>query len=322
MKTVNKDINWELAARVLSGEASDEERSHFDLWLAIDDNQIEWNNIAKSMGEADSTLIAEKVDVEQAWRRIKPITVSKNNRTIRMFRAGAVAAAASVIIAVAMYLNPSDKIASNEQFRVAQTSNTIEQLDLNDGSLIDLNRNSSIRYPSLFSAEQRALTLSGEAFFDVASDKDRPFVISTQQIQIKVIGTAFNVKALPNTSLSEVSVHEGIVSVSSMLDPNNSLTLTAGDKAIFNAENNTWVKMQLANNNYIAWKTKKIAFKNEELPAAIALIEDVYYVKLNMPHDFDASSKMITTTFDKYTIEHIVMVLNGIYGVEFTYQKE
>ncbi len=322
MKKETKDMNWELAARVFSGEASEEERSRFELWLAIDDNRMEWNNIAKRMREVDSTLIADKVDVDRAWRRIKPITVSKNNRAIRLFRAGAVAAAASVIIAVVMYLNPSDKIVSPEQFRVAQTSNAIEQLDLNDGSLIDLNRNSSIRYPSSFASEQRALTLSGEAFFDVASDKDRPFVISTQQIQIKVIGTAFNVKALPNASLSEVSVHEGIVSVSSMLDPNNSLMLTAGDKAIFNAEDNTWVKMQLANNNYIAWKTKKISFKNEKLPDAIALIEEVYNVHLSTPNGFDANNKMITTTFDKYTIEHIVMVLNGIYGVEFTYQKE
>lgn len=322
MKKENENINWELAARVYSGEASEEEKSRFELWLAIDENQVEWNNIAKSMRGVDSALLAEKVDVEQAWRRIKPITVSKNNRTIRMFRTGAVAAAASVIIAVVMYLNPSDKIASPEQFMVAQTSNAIEQLNLNDGSLIDLNRNSSIRYPSSFTAQQRTLTLSGEAFFDVASDKSRPFVISTQQIQIKVIGTAFNVKALPNHHLSEVSVHEGTVSASSMLNPNNSILLKAGDKAVFNADDNSWVKMQLTNNNYIAWKTKKIAFKNEKLPDAIALIEEVYNVHLDVPNGFEANNKMITATFDKYTIEHIVMVLNGIYGVEFAYQKE
>ncbi len=322
MKEEIKDINWEQAARVYSGEASNDERRHFELWLALNENQIEWDNISKSMRGVDSSLISEKVDVEQAWRKIKPITVNKNNRTIRMFRAGIVAAAASVIIAVVMFLNPFEKTASPDQLMVAETSNTIEQLDLNDGSLIDLNRNSNIRYPSSFALDQRALTLSGEAFFNVASDKNRPFIISTQQIQIKVIGTTFNVKALPNDNRTEVSVHEGSVSVSSMLNPNNSMMLTAGDKAIFNAEDNSWVKMQLTNNNYIAWKTKEIAFKNDELPFAIALIEEVYNVKINAPNGFETDSKMITTTFDKYTIEHIVMVLNGIYGVEFTYQKE
>ncbi|WP_142533680.1 FecR family protein [Saccharicrinis carchari] len=320
MSKINTSMDWELAARIFSGEASKAERNNFKEWLKHEENLAEWNDICKNMSEVEFALLSQKIDVEQAWYNVKQKTKLPDNRSIRIWRTGIVAAAASVIIAVIMFLNPSDKTTAPANFALSQTSDSIQQVGLDDGSRIDLNRNSSIQYPSLFAKDKRYVTLSGEAFFDIAADRNRPFIINTQQIKISVVGTAFNVKALPNASLNEVCVREGKVLVSSLLHPHNSVELAAGDKAIFNMADNSLTKMKLTNNNYIAWKTREITFKNEKLIDAITLIEEVYNVSVIVPEKFEMGNKKITATFDKYTIDHIMRVFGGIYGDDFEYR--
>ncbi len=320
MKNKQNNIDWDLAARVYSGEASQIEVTEFEMWLKYPENRHEWNKISESLNKVDHALVSEKVDIESAWKTVRNKTTktkaSTNQPRIRYF-----AIAASIIVAVILFLNQSDNTPIKNNNIISQSYNTIEQVNLEDGSVISLNRNSSIEYPHTFTNNSRLVSLKGEAFFNVAADKNHPFIISTDQIKIKVIGTSFNVKAFPKTNQNEVSVNSGSVEVSSLSNTNKKIILHKGDKAIFNVADNSLVKMQLSDNNYKAWKTKEFAFRNEKLFDAIILIEEVYNVTIQIPENFIVENKKISTTFDKFTIEHIIAVLDGIYGVHFRFKE-
>lgn len=314
----NNNINWNLAGRILSGEALENEINEFNLWLTNSDNKKEWTSITKELEQVDHALMLEKVDVDVAWENVKNKSIQKSVK-LNVSKYSYIAIAASIIIAFVLFFN-QNKSSETEKLLIAQSDHNIELVELNDGSRIDINKNSTLQYPKEFSEKTRNVILKGEAFFKISADKTRPFIIEAGQILIKVVGTSFNVKAYPESELNEVIVKTGIVEVTSIKNIHKTIALYAGDKAIFNAKNNTLTKLENGNANYMSWKTKEIAFKNDKLSDAIQLIEEVYSVKIQTPKNFAIDSAMITATFDKNTIDFIIEVLNKTYSIDLNYQ--
>ena len=119
------------------------------------------------------------------------------------------------------------------------------QLTLPDGTEVWLNVNSRLSYPSDFkSASLREVTLSGEAYFKVKHDSDHPFIIHTRYLNIRDLGTAFNVRAYPEEDRSEASLLEGAITVSLNTDPANNLHLQPGEKILYYAGDHKLVKDQ------------------------------------------------------------------------------
>jgi ferric-dicitrate binding protein FerR (iron transport regulator) len=311
----NRHINWNLAGRILSGEASDSENISFNKWLCEKDNQQEWKSILMEMEQVDYALTKEKINVDSAWELVNTRTINKN-ATLKKYLAYS-AIAASIIIAFALFLNPFNNNVSTQQ--IVQTINTIEHVDLTDGSIIDINRHSTLSYPEQFNSKVRNVTLTGEAFFEVSKEKKRPFIIHTDNMNIRVLGTSFNIKAYPKSTINEVTVENGMVEVSSVNGMSKPIVLKAGDKAIFHTENNSLIKVTNNNSNFLSWKTKELIFKNEKLSNALSLIEEVYNVNILVPETIKTDELIISATFDKNTIEHIIQTLNSIHPIHLTY---
>jgi ferric-dicitrate binding protein FerR (iron transport regulator) len=311
----NRHINWNLAGRILSGEASDSENISFNKWLCEKDNQQEWKSILMEMEQVDYALTKEKINVDSAWELVNTRTINKN-ATLKKYLAYS-AIAASIIIAFALFLNPFNNNVSTQQ--IVQTINTIEHVDLTDGSIIDINRHSTLSYPEQFNSKVRNVTLTGEAFFEVSKEKKRPFIIHTDNMNIRVLGTSFNIKAYPKSTINEVTVENGMVEVSSVNGMSKPIVLKAGDKAIFHTENNSLIKVTNNNPNFLSWKTKELIFKNEKLSNALSLIEEVYNVNILVPETIKTDELIISATFDKNTIEHIIQTLNSIHPIHLTY---
>ena len=316
MKNSQNNIDWDLAARVYSGEATKAEATKFAQWTESSEHKAEWEEITQKLEQVDLALVKEKVDTNKAWLQVKDKTINKNKSVYRTLKAGYVAAAASIVIAVTLFLNPFNSTNTGNKLLTAFSSDNIEVIDLNDGSKVDLNRNSSIEYPSSFKTDTRLVTLKGEAFFDVAADKDKPFIIDAGDLHIKVVGTTFNVKAYPKSHLKAVTVKSGIVEVTTLVGKRQHVILKAGDKAVFDTNNNSLVKRQILNNNDMAWKTKEIAFENENLSEALLLIEEVYNVSIKVPETFDVSNTKINATFHKNDIDFIIDVIEKTYAID------
>lgn len=154
------------------------------------------------------------------------------------------AAAAIFIIATGLFafnrFKGSDK-ADKESIagqvnEVSTRPGSKSMVKLPDGSVVWLNAGSKITYNKEFGIETREVSLIGEGFFDVTKNKDKPFIIHTSSITIKVLGTSFNVKAYPEDKQTETSLIHGSIEVTIKNRPNDKIILSPSEKLI--VENN------------------------------------------------------------------------------------
>ena len=106
---------------------------------------------------------------------------------------------------------------------------------LEDGTQVVLNRNSKIRYSKQFSVDSREVSLTGEAWFDVARDSIRPFVIDAGRAMVEVLGTSFNVNAYKENPSIEITVESGVVAVTAKQDLEEQIILRAGNSGSYNS---------------------------------------------------------------------------------------
>lgn len=153
---------------------------------------------------------------------------------------------------------------------------------LEDGTVIKLNESSKLSYPQHFSSgTQREVVLEGEAFFEVAKNLERPFVVSVQEARIKVLGTAFNVKENRHDSTLYVAVKEGKVSLAYQSKQEQAQILTANDLGRLNKEG---IEKHRMNDiaNYLSWYSRRLVFEETVLPAVVQQLENIYEVKIEL----------------------------------------
>lgn len=150
-----------------------------------------------------------------------------------------VIAAASVVLLVGtwfVFQYTSKKDSNNNPaemlHEIAALPKTIREISLPDGSIIHLNEDSKIAYNDDFNDKTREIWLTGEAFFDVAKNKDKPFVIHTGKVNIKVLGTAFNVRFYRGEQTVETSLVRGSVEITVTDDPTQKYLLAPNQKLV------------------------------------------------------------------------------------------
>ena len=131
-------------------------------------------------------------------------------------------------------------------------------LILSDGTRVYLNAESVITFPKHFTGERREVTLEGEAYFDVHHDPVHPFYVKTKSLDVKVLGTSFNVKAYRNASIVETSLVEGVVSVKDNV-------LRPDMQATYHEESGDFSYRKIKGENYRLRKEQMFVFEEERL---------------------------------------------------------
>lgn len=251
-----EDKIWTLLARQLAGEASPEESEELQQLLARDPGMAKIAQEIKEGWDKASTYETHKalssfskIDLQiqnKAGKSIKKpdVPVIAVHSGIRKFRV-AIAVAASIIILAGLWFifktspetNTTDRpiVALHEIFTLPKS---IREASLPDGSVIHLNEGSKIAYSDAFNTHIREVWLTGEAFFDVAKNKDKPFIIHAGKVNIKVTGTSFNVRSYQDEQQVETSLIHGSIEVTTddepgkkyMLVPNQKLTIPLSGK--------------------------------------------------------------------------------------------
>ncbi|MDR2817027.1 MAG: FecR domain-containing protein [Proteiniphilum sp.] len=152
------------------------------------------------------------------------------------------------------------------------------QITLQDGTEVWLNAQSTLRYPSRFSKRNREVEITGEAFFDVAQEKKRPFIVSTQHINMKVLGTRFNVYSYPGVDYIQTSLIEGSVKVYQAGDEKSGIILKPDEQVIIRGNNMTI--SDVSNPEHLLWRNGVYAFNNERLIVIIEKLQLYYDVEI------------------------------------------
>jgi transmembrane sensor len=168
-------------------------------------------------------------------------SAEKTSRRIYRWWLTASGVAACLIVALLLYKNNSNKPGQNLKKQESLAQNTVStrkgsksNIQLPDGSMAWLNADSKLTYNENFRGDFREVSLEGEAFFDVVKDKTRPFIIHTKTLDIKVLGTAFNVRAYETEKNTQTALFRGSVEVSLHNNPEKKIVLKPNEKLVVN----------------------------------------------------------------------------------------
>ena len=157
------------------------------------------------------------------------------------------------------------------------------QVQLPDGTRVWLNSGSSLKYPALFSAKQRKVELNGEAYFEVARDKSKPFLVTTSRQTVQVLGTHFNISAYSDEASVKTTLLEGSVKVSAA---KGQKIIKPGQQAILSED---LLEVQMADiEETMAWKNGYFRFNNEKIDDVLRKLSRWYDVQFQyeaMPSD-------------------------------------
>lgn len=165
------------------------------------------------------------------------------------------------------------------------------KVHLPDGTTVWLNAASSLHYPTAFTGSLRHVDLKGEAYFEVAKDKAHPFIVSAGKVEIKVLGTHFNISAYEDDAANKTTLLEGSVQLTS---GNHKMALVPGQQAV--SENSSGnVQLKTVNvDDAVAWRNGYFSFKKESLKSAMAKISRWYDV--DVEYRGEINNKMLGGT--------------------------
>lgn len=149
---------------------------------------------------------------------------------------------------------------------------------LADGTKVWLNASSAIKYPTQFTSDVRNVYLTGEAFFEVAKDASKPFIVYTKNMSVEALGTAFNVMAYPDDEVVEATLVNGGVSVKTS---KSNLILKPGNQASFDKKTENLQKRPINVELFTSWKDGKYIFEYENLETVLTKISRWYDVDVS-----------------------------------------
>ncbi|MDO8998435.1 MAG: FecR domain-containing protein [Bacteroidota bacterium] len=254
--------SFKLIIKKLSTELSTEEEKEFDSWInAHSDNQILFKQIEKTWNVSGGLYSEYSPDTDEEWKKLKAKIESAKSgaKVLTMPKINTFRIAAAILVVVALgfllkFMLSNNKVQPNNNFQIAEitTTDTVNIFYLPDSSKIILNKNSSISYAKDFADTARMAYLAGEAYFEI-SKNGKPFIVYAEGIQVRVMGTSFNVKANEHDDNVCVVVFEGQVAFSEQgATPSSAVKLEADDKINFN-KNDKEYKKEKNNENDFWW---------------------------------------------------------------------
>ncbi len=304
MKALNEHIE-SIITRKISGSITVEEQIILDNWLNESEaNTSHFNTLQQIYKNEPQKENYPAIDIDLEWAKFKNKVQNEEHTNKNSF--GWLRIAASVaLIAVLGYGIWFNQFKSNTIHVVAKTWG--ETVILPDNSQITLNKGTEITYPKEFSSTNRTVSLSGEAFFEVTRNENKPFIINLSQSRVEVLGTSFNIKENNGNNGTEVVVNTGKVRFSNKA-LSKSVVLTKGEKGTLMKSTNMITKMTNTDVNVMAWKTRKIVFNDMELDKVIKTINSLYDAQISFSTDIGVNCN-VTVSFENQSLEAVLSVL-------------
>jgi ferric-dicitrate binding protein FerR (iron transport regulator) len=266
-----EDQIYIIMAKVLQGEASTAEQAELDQWLAADaSHQDIYAQMKALWSEADDVQDTPTFDTGAAWNKVAArIDFQQQDVQERKGRVIAIpgwlrysSAVAAILVVALLIWKPFN----SSDIRLAAADKNL-RLVLPDQSVIMLRKGSTITYPKAFGSNERRVSLTGEAFFEVTHNEQQPFIVDAQSVAVKVLGTSFDVMCSEQTA--DVSVATGKVQVNSKSKANEAVILTPGNKVHYEHGELT---PGIMNGFEAAWKKDTLHFNGTPFATVLTAI--------------------------------------------------
>jgi transmembrane sensor len=215
---------------------------------------------------------------------------------------------AAILVVIAGSFFGLSILFGNQQIVVA-SNNAVHVTTLPDGSVITLNKHSSLTYSKHFNDKSRDVTLQGEAFFSVAPNKQKPFEIKVGAVNVRVVGTSFNIKE--TVQQTEVIVETGIVKVKVA---NDSVKLLPKEKVVINKRNSKLDVTKSSDLLYNYYRTKTFECINTPLSELIDALNKTYDTKIIIANE-NTAKLPYTSTFKDMPLNDILKVITQTFNL-------
>lgn len=316
MNTLENFDKWNIIAKYLANECTESENTKLNNWINEDiENEIEFSEIKNDWEILNLTNTMKEINVDNAWERLKNrieedkdiITIKEKGRTFQLSGYMKYAALFLMLIGIGFITTKVyNRVSHSNMIEYMASNNSGNKVILSDGTRVFLNKESKLTYPKQFNTTERKVQLAGEAYFDVEKNPEKPFIIEVKNAEIKVLGTSFNVNTnLPDHQI-EVFVETGLVQLTKINGNEESILISPGDLGIVSRK--SIEKHKNTDENVLAWKTKHLVFKEENLNNVINVLNKVYNSNITC-NDQSVLNLRFTSTFKNQDVDSILSVI-------------
>lgn len=317
-----------LIGKFLSGEADTAEKAEVTQWLSeSEENKVVFQQIKNFWEESHENLtkveqtswqkLAKHIDLNESGITETPVIPIQKDSKAYLYWAAAIA---FILTSVFLFWNANQIQSTNNVANLIESKadyGSKVNIRLADGTQVKLNSGSKLTYPEEFTGVERRVTLTGEAFFEVAKNAKMPFIINTGNINTTVLGTSFNVQASGANEV-RVAVLTGKVKVADTLNQQE-VFLLPEDLAIVQTANGNITKTKFDAALEFGWKDGKLVFKEASLKEVLTQLEKWFGFTFEKSTDFKEP-----TSHDYYSVfqnESLTNVMENLsHTFDFKYQ--
>lgn len=276
----------------------------------------------------------KKIDPDKLWKRVQQKInytdiVEIRPKKYHWLKITAIAASLVFILGIAFLYFEKSKNEVEQSNVVVTKKGSKSFVILPDGSKVWINNDSKLLYANFSDRKTREVTLIGEAYFDVVKDKTKPFIVHTTHADVRVLGTAFNVKAYASEPTTETTLLRGAVELTVKGKDPKRIALIPNQKLIISnkfSDNsiNHQAQMVLLNikktiadtlTNETQWVANKLTFDQERLIDIVPVLERWYNVKIELK--ISQSDKKISGTFENRSITDVLDAIQFACGFKY-----
>lgn len=319
-RPTNKQIE-----EVLAGVATPEDAKYVAEWFATEEGSdyleaAMTHDMTKIKSETVDLYIPHEVSSEKMLRQIY-----RNIRRKQLWRISYRVAAVliPILFLIGFYLQLDSRVdlfGTTEYEELVVAKGERIQMMFQDGTKVYINSDSKLRYPKKFALNTREVYLEGEAYFVVAKNKHRPFIVNLNSSAIQVLGTSFNVQDYPESKDVIVCLYEGAINLT--LPTDKKQNVRPGEKLIYNKESAQCTISRMDDLQRMSmWKQNIIVFRDTPLPEVMRVLNRWYNVTFKV-EDASATKYMYTLVSENSLLEKVLMDLEKIAPVKFEYHEE
>ncbi|QHT65696.1 DUF4974 domain-containing protein [Rhodocytophaga rosea] len=279
------------------------------------------------------TNISQKIDAQEkqsltqhsvpvAAKKRKPAYIKNNQWKVLMKVAASIVLPIGLVWLLAVYFSGTTQ-PETQLVSVETSPGTRKTIHLADGSTIMLNGGSKVSYQPHFSASKREIRLKGEAFFEVAKDSLRPFIVQTGTLSTQALGTSFNISYREKENAISVALATGIVKIDKGTQQASSqiARLKPGQQLIYNKVNHGYKVKDFDAREVLSWREGILYFKQANLAQVVSKLENWYGLTVELTGKIPGRDKEWHYT-GSYQNQSLDNVLEGIAFVKkFSYEK-
>ncbi len=311
-----------LIAKQLQGWATPQEAEELQQWLHSDAGRRQEYDEMVMIWQKSGPLLANDppFNTAAAWVKLDDHIAQTGTRSQKPFqnvisflfsgtRKAVAAIAVLTVIAIGGYW-----WYKQAQWQHFAATNTNETIILPDRSIVLLRQGSSIKYPGTFDTNERRVQLKGEAFFTVQHNEALPFLVITDNAEVKVLGTTFLVNSDEVTV--NVAVVTGKVNVTCKYtaESNNQITLNKGQQVIL--ARGRFHQSPVTNSNFMAWATGQLVFNNTPLPKVLEDLSHYYGARLELAPELQNDNIQVNVEFKQQPLEQALEEIRLITGLQ------